>query len=235
MFGLSTPLERQTGCLSETQTGCLDAPQNSLLFMLGGNNWNQGAESALSYNLAFVSATEVKFGPGNQTWQENFCYITSFTPTAWSVVCYFISNVDGLQWRMDGSGVYVPWFEGVYNGFCCYPQPMNDFYNNIGGIGLVPPKFTNGCSITLNAAGTVGIISKHTILSTTAGSTPIELAPAAPLDIELVHLTETGLVTYTCNESQAIIFWIGLTDASQLPAANFDPEDHHLLAFAYPS
>lgn len=234
MFGLSTPLEQQTGCLSETQTGCLDVSPNYLLFMFGGNNWNQTPEYSFSYNLAFVSATEAEFGSGNQTWQENFCYITEFTATQWSIVCYFIFNVDGLQWRMDGSN-YVPWFQGVYKGFCCYPQPMNDFYNNIGGIGITPPKYTNGCSITLNAAGTTGIISKHTILSATSGSTPIELAPAAPLDIELVHLTATGLVTYTCNESQAIIFWIGLTDPASLPAANFNPEDKQLLAFAYPN
>lgn len=234
MFGLSTPKECQTGGLAEVQTGCLDVGQPSLLFMFGGNNWNQNGVSNLSYNLDFVTATTVEFGPGDYTWQENFCYITAFKKTQWSIVCYFIFNVDGFQFRMDGPN-YVPYFQGTYSGFCCYPQAMNDWFNNIGGIGLIPPKYTNGASITLNAAGTTGVISKHTIISQTVGSMPMILAPASPLNVEYVKLTETGLVTYTCDESQAIIFWIGLTAADPLPAANFNPQDKNLLTFAYPS
>jgi len=238
MFGLSTPLEVQTGGLKETQTGCLDTAQNSLLFMFGGNNWNRGVEVAFGYNLVFLTASE-SFGMGDQTWLEYYTNITSFTRTQWNIVCNYYFDLGTLYYRTDGGGNLVPWFSGIYGGFCQYPQPMYDYYNNISGIGLVPPKYTNGCSITLNAQGTVGIITKHAIVSTTGGSTPIILAPAAPLDIIYVNLTTTGLVTYTCTDSQAIIFWIGLTAADvaahALPAVNFDPQAKGLLAFAYPT
>jgi hypothetical protein len=238
MFGLSTPLERQIGCLSETQTGCLDTAQNSLLFMFGGNNWNQSADVAFGYNLVFLSASET-FGVGDQTFFENYCVITSFTRYQWNIACYCQLDLGTFQWRTDGDGDLIPYFQGAYSGFCQYPQQMNDYYNNVGGIGLMPPKFTNGCSVTLNAQGTVGIITKHSIVSTTGGSTPIMLAPAAPLDIIYVNLTTTGLVTYTCTDSQAIIFWIGLTEADiaahVLPSVNFDPQTKGLLAFVYPT
>lgn len=230
-----TILEQQTGCLSEVQTyGLETAPENNQ-FIFGGNNWNISGAFNFLYQLIFVTAVDIEFGPGNQTWQEYLCYLTSVTRTSWGVVCYYKFNVDGLEFRDDGMGNLIPWFFGSYNGFCCYPQPMNDWFSTLEGVSLLPPKFTNGCCITLNALGTKGLITKHTIVSTTGGSTPIMLAPAGPLDVEYVELLENGIVNYTCSEAQAIIFWIGLTLDDHLPTINFDPESFNLLAFAYPN
>lgn len=231
----STPLECQTRALQEAQTHCLETGQQTPQFIFGGNNWTTALLSNFDYQLVFRSAVEIEFGEGFQTWQDSLCYLTSATEKTWGVVCYYLFNVDGLQFRTDGDPpVLVPWFQGTYHGFCMYPQPMYDWFSNVGGIGIIPPKFSNGAGITLYAAGTKGLITKHTIVSTDGGGKPILLAPASPLNVEAVHLLVDGLVGYSCSEAQAVIFWIGLAADDPLPSINFNPEDENLLTFAYP-